>query len=162
MFQIFNNISHNNQALLKLIAKSCFTCWSKSMVIKVPSSDTSALGITLNQLPRAMEVVKYLDKQSCLRETTCKIDKLSTSVEIMSVNSSPPQQNGHHFADDIFSCIFVNEKNCILIKISLKFVPEGPTDNNPAFVQIMAWRQIGNKPLFEQVLTWFIDAYMRH
>ena len=29
---------------------------------------------------------------------------------------------------------FVNEKFCILIKISLKFVPEGPIDNNPALV----------------------------
>ena len=27
----------------------------------------------------------------------------------------PPAQNGRHFADDIFSCIFVNEKFCILI-----------------------------------------------
>ena len=33
-------------------------------------------------------------------------------------NSSPPGQNGHHFADDIFKCIFVNEKVCILIQIS--------------------------------------------
>ena len=33
------------------------------------------------------------------------------------VNSSPHGQNCHHFADDIFRCIFVNEKFCILIKI---------------------------------------------
>ena len=39
------------------------------------------------------------------------------------LNSSPPGQNGHHFVDDIFRCIFVNEKFCISIKISLKFVP---------------------------------------
>ena len=38
------------------------------------------------------------------------------------------------FADDIFRCIFVNEKFCILIKISLKFVLEGPIDDNPALV----------------------------
>ena len=38
------------------------------------------------------------------------------------VSSSPPRQNGPHFADDIFSCIFVNKKFCISIKISLKFV----------------------------------------
>ena len=31
----------------------------------------------------------------------------------------------------IFRSIFVNEKFCILIKISLKFVPKGPIDNNP-------------------------------
>ena len=36
------------------------------------------------------------------------------------VNSSPPGQDGRLFADDIFICIFVNEKFCNLIKISLK------------------------------------------
>ena len=48
------------------------------------------------------------------------------------------------------------------IKISLKFVPKGPIDKNPALVQIMAWRPIGDKPLFEQMLTWFIEAHMQH
>ena len=28
------------------------------------------------------------------------------------INSSPPGQNGHHFADDIFICIFMNENFC--------------------------------------------------
>ena len=37
-------------------------------------------------------------------------------------------------ADDIFNCIFLNEKFCILIQISLKFVPKGPIDNNQALV----------------------------
>ena len=40
-------------------------------------------------------------------------------------NSSPPGQNGRHFADDIFRCIFVYEQFDILIKISLTFVPKG-------------------------------------
>ena len=39
-----------------------------------------------------------------------------------------------HFAEDIFSCIFVNEKFWIVIKISLNFVPNGPIDNNLALV----------------------------
>ena len=64
-------------------------------------------------------------------------------------NSSPPGYNGCHFADDIFRCIFVNEIFCILIKISLKFVPKGPIDNNPAVVSIMAWSQTGDKRLSE-------------
>ena len=46
----------------------------------------------------------------------------------------PPGQNGRHFADDIFRCIFVNEKLCILIKISLKYVPKDQVDSNPALV----------------------------
>ena len=52
------------------------------------------------------------------------------------VNSSPPGQNGHHFIDDIF----MNEKFCISIRVSLKFVPKGPTDNKSAMVQVMANR----------------------
>ena len=50
------------------------------------------------------------------------------------VTHRPPGQNGRHFADDIFRSVFVNETFCILIRISLKFVPKGPIDNNPALV----------------------------
>ena len=76
-------------------------------------------------------------------------------------NASPPGQNGRHFADDIFRCIFVMEKFCILSKISLKFAPWVPIDNNLVLVYIMSWRQI-DKPLSEPVLTRFTDAYMRY
>ena len=47
------------------------------------------------------------------------------------------------------SCIilyFLNENLWIMIKISLKFLPKGPNNNIPALVQIMAWRQPGDKP----------------
>ena len=81
-------------------------------------------------------------------------------LKSMLVNSSLPGQDGHHFTDDIFRCIFINEKFCILIEISLKCVPKGPIDNNPALVQIMAWCRIGNKPLSEPMLTRFIDTYI--
>ena len=50
------------------------------------------------------------------------------------LNSSLLGQNGHRFADDTFRCIFVNEKCCILIKISLKCVPYGSIDNKPTLV----------------------------
>ena len=55
----------------------------------------------------------------------------------------------------------MNEKFCILIRISLKFVPKGPINNIPALVQIMAWRRPGDEPLSEPMLTQFPDAYMR-
>ena len=63
------------------------------------------------------------------------------------VNTLRPRQNGRHFADDIFNCIFFNENVWITIKISLKFVPNGPINNIPALVQIMAWRRPGDKPI---------------
>ena len=47
----------------------------------------------------------------------------------------------------------MNEKFCISIRISLKFVSRGLIDNKPALVQVMAWRQTGDKPLPEPMLT---------
>ena len=50
-----------------------------------------------------------------------------------------PRQNDCHFADDTFKRIFMNENVRISIKTLLKFVPNGPLNNIPALVQIMAW-----------------------
>ena len=68
-------------------------------------------------------------------------------------NPLRPRQDGRHFADDIFTCIFFNENGCILIKFSLKYVHKGLIDNNPALVQIMAWRRPGDKPLSEPMVV---------
>ena len=68
-------------------------------------------------------------------------------------NTLRPGQNGSHFADAIFKCIFMNENGWIPIKISLKFVPKGPINNITALVQIMAWRQPGDKPLSEPIMV---------
>ena len=78
------------------------------------------------------------------------------------INSSPPGQNDRHFAEDLFKCIFVNEKFYISIRNSLKFVPKGPINNKSALVQVMAWRRTGAKPLPEPMLTQFTNAYMPH
>ena len=69
-----------------------------------------------------------------------------------SVNTLRLRQNGRHFADDIFKCIFLNENVGIPIKILLKFVSKGPINNIPALVQIMVWRRPGDKPLSEPVM----------
>ena len=71
----------------------------------------------------------------------------------LSFNSSPPGQNGRHFAAAIFKCISMNEKFCIFIRISLKFVPKGQIESKLELVQVMAWRQTGDKPLPEPMLT---------
>ena len=68
------------------------------------------------------------------------------------VNTLRPRQDRRHFADDIFKWIVFDENCCILIKFSLKYVRKGPIDNNPALVQIMAWRRSGDKPLSEPMM----------
>ena len=77
-------------------------------------------------------------------------------------NSSLPEQNDRHFADEISKCIFMNETFRILIRISLNFIPRGPIDSKWTLVQVIAWRRIGDKPLPEPKLIQFTDAYMRH
>ena len=69
------------------------------------------------------------------------------------LNTLRPRQDGRHFPDNIFKCIFLNENLCILMEILLKFVPRGPINNIPALFQIMAWRRPGNKPLSGPVMT---------
>ena len=68
------------------------------------------------------------------------------------INTLRPRQKGRHFTDDVFKCIFLNENVRILLKISQKFVPEGPINNIPSLVQVMAWRRPGDKQLSEQMM----------
>ena len=69
------------------------------------------------------------------------------------VNTLRPRQNGRHFPDDILKCIFLNENVWLSIKISWNFVPQGPINNIPALVQIMAGRRPGDKPLSEPMMV---------
>ena len=62
---------------------------------------------------------------------------------------SRQRQNVRHFTDKIFKSFFLKENVWISIDISLKFVPKGTINNNPALVQIMAWHWSGYKPLSE-------------
>ena len=54
------------------------------------------------------------------------------------------------------------EKFSILIKIVPKLALMGPIEIKSSLVGVMAWRQTGNKPLPEPMMTHFTDAYMQH
>ena len=72
---------------------------------------------------------------------------------MITFNTLRPRQNGRCYADDTFKRIFLNENVRISIKVSLKFVPKDLINNNPALVQIMAWRRSGDKPLSEPMMV---------
>ena len=59
----------------------------------------------------------------------------------------------------IFSEAFSRMKFLYLIIFSLKCVPTGPIENNPALCKIMAWCRPCVKPLFEPMLTQFNNAW---
>ena len=73
------------------------------------------------------------------------------------MNSFPPGQNGRHFAEDTFRCIFMNENFFILIDISVTFVPTDPIslDNDlvPKRRQAIIWSNAD--PIHRRI-------YMRH
>ena len=81
---------------------------------------------------------------------------LHSACVCMLLNTLRPRQDGRHFPDDIFKCIFPNENAWLSIKISLKFVPKGPINNIPSLDQIMAWRHQVDKPLSEPMMVWFL------
>ena len=69
------------------------------------------------------------------------------------LNTLRPRENGRHFADDIFKCIFLNEYVWISLKISLKLIPRVRINNILALVQIRAWRRPVAKPLSEPMMV---------
>ena len=68
------------------------------------------------------------------------------------VNTRRPIQNDRNFPD-IFKCIFLNEHIWISTEISPTSVPHGLINNIPVLVQIMVWRQPGDKPLSEPIVV---------
>ena len=78
---------------------------------------------------------------------------VSIIIGTLGVNTLRPRWNGRHLAGDVFKCIFLNENVKILLKISQKFVPNGPINNIPSLVQVMAWRRPGDKPLPEPIMV---------
>ena len=80
----------------------------------------------------------------------CKSFEIWAPVD--SITTLRPRRNGQNFADGIFKRFFFSENIWISIKTSWNFVPNGPINNIPSFVQKMAWRRPGDKPLYEPMI----------
>ena len=106
-----------------------------------------------------IDITQYIpDPQQLEQPGVCLWVRLQFNGQF---NTLRPWQNVRIFADDNFKLIFLNENIIISIKISLKFVPKGPINNNPALVLIMAWRRPGDKPLSEPMVVRLL-THMRH
>ena len=67
-------------------------------------------------------------------------------------------QNGRQFPDDNFICIFLNGDIQSWIKLSLKFFPNGPINNSPWLVQLMAWQATSHYLNQWRLVDWRIYA----
>ena len=79
------------------------------------------------------------------------VSPVESHIAYFFFNSSPPGQNDCHFTDNIFKCIFVNEKFRNSIQIAPKFVPKGLVDNKSVLVQVHWYSSAPNRP---QAITW--------
>ena len=86
--------------------------------------------IVIVMYPFAPMICISINEPTYKTNTHCQ----SSFVFINMVNTWRPRQNGRHFADDTFKCIFMNENVRISINISLKFVPKSLINNIPALV----------------------------
>ena len=88
--------------------------WSMSFVIFPPQADLLKKNDELEALREQHDLLKkMLYQQEQVRDQNYH----NSSYWNWGFDSSTPGQNGCHFADDIFRCIFVTEKFCIFIKI---------------------------------------------
>ena len=73
------------------------------------------------------------------------------------------EQNGWHFADNIFNAIFLTVNICLFVDQNfIDVCAWGPILNKSTFIQIMAWFWRYNNTLLELMMTQFINAYMCH
>ena len=99
------------------------------------------------------KMAAILSRPQCVNDSEGdRIQCLAYSSWYQWLNTLRPRQNGRRFTD-VFKCIFLNENVCIMIKISLNFVPKGPINSVPALVQTMAWSRPGEKPLSEPMMV---------
>ena len=101
-----------------------------------------------------LNVMKHLFIGFCVKTQLKHINQYSV-LKVQYINTLKPRHNGRHFADDIFTCIFLNGNVLISITSSLKFVDKVPMNEIPALIQIMAWRHPGDMPLSEPVMVSF-------
>ena len=78
--------------------------------------------IMVSVTPYAINSVWYKIVDAMVSISTQRFTEISIRSVIINLNMLRPRQNGHHFADDTFRRISLNENDRITIKISLNFV----------------------------------------
>ena len=124
----------DDKSTLIQVMVRCWQATSHHMSQCLPSS-LSPYGITRPQWGCLWDTAEIKKNQThSSSEESGDADKWALPQLFFFAKLISPWQNGHHFPHNSIRCIFVNEKVCILIKISVKFVDKCPIDNNPALV----------------------------
>ena len=111
------------------------------------------LALTWIQLSKSLWLFRLLTARLQFHWLSTIAESALSGAFRLYLNTLRPWQNGRHFPDDIFKCIFWNENVWISIKISLDVVPTGQMNNITVLVQVMVWHRAGQKPLSELMMV---------
>ena len=140
--------SHDLNPLIGNYFSVLYSTWTYALYTHIYTADcTSTNGLRcLVWIEKTIKVnhdslipsVILVTKTHCLERhrVTRRVTRTWVSHRINEHNTLRPRQNGRHFADDTLKCIFLKGNVWIPIEISLKFVPKGSINNNPALFQI--------------------------
>ena len=146
------------------------TCFFINFVLptKGYTRNVSFIVLCSGQIPLESFFYNVLDYHAKCNQNRTRIKEKDLTGRLVEesafciINSSFAEQNGRHFADDNFECIFEKEKLWISIQMSMNFVPKSSIDNKSLLFKVMVWCQTGGKPLPEPMLAQFTDVYMWH
>ena len=110
--------------------KFCFYHWFATKETITCCGMKRSCQLNFNWLPK---IESFVIGQNC--DKTGPVQASWSSYQTWGpFNILRPRQDGRHFPDVIFKCIFLNENVLISIKFSLKFVPKGQINNIPTLV----------------------------
>ena len=118
--------------------------WLRAVSLEICQPSTIKINLKITQLKCTSNLPgdnELIDGKPLPEPVKTKMNNTITWLE--GINTLKPRKHCHHFTDDIFKHIFLNENVWILFKISLKFVPKVWINNISTLVQIMAWHQPG-------------------
>ena len=128
----------------------CLTAWSHYDGSVQDCSNSSALTVELLQSCAKPSITKYwlAVNKICWKHLSAfsvellllAVTDVTNAFENITINANTfrLRENGYNFADDIFGLILLEENLWVSIKILIKYIPNGPINNKPALVLIMA------------------------
>ena len=111
-----------------------FELWWKIVVKWSPDLETLSSHILFcNKIRKVEWPALWTGSSVHLMDACCMSTAHHLDQNWSIINMLRPRQNGQHSAGDILKLIFLDENYCILIQISLKFVPNDPINNKHWF-----------------------------
>ena len=132
--------------LIKIYRDACRCVVTKVIIELLLTYSNVRVCVTSGKAPRPLTTsIGRWEMQSLWGATWRKV------VAPMAIFAcSALSQNVRHFADNTFKRIFLYK--WVLINMSLKFFPKCLINNFLSLVNIMAWRRLDDKPLFEPLI----------